>query len=104
MCRVCVFENVCFIIIIENHMKKDVSEVVILEPLNSKDYKVIDKTTGRQIGFMLRKADAKLGFDLHPNFSIPFGVIFPSSAKTLLEGYATFNRTYRIIQDSLSKS
>jgi|LakMenE01Jun11ns_1017448.scaffolds.fasta_scaffold6858024_1 hypothetical protein len=79
-------------------MSYSIEEVVVLEPLNTKDYKVIDKKTLKQIGFMLRKAKTEEGFDLHPNFRIPENIDFPDSAKTLLEGWAIFNRIYRKLQ------
>jgi hypothetical protein len=85
-------------------MKTDITEVVKLEAINTTDYKIIDKSTGKEVGFLLRKVDAKLGFELHPYFDIPDGVSFPNTATTLLEAFAIFNRTYRKFQSSSPKS
>jgi hypothetical protein len=75
-------------------MDRYYSEVVVLEVFNNTDYKVLDKNTRKEIGFMLRKADAKQGFDLHAYFNIPKHIEFPKNSKTLMEGWGIFNRIY----------
>ena len=75
-------------------MKRYSDEVVVLEAFNTSDYKVLEKSSRKEIGFMLRKANAIQGFDLHAFFEIPNDVKFPDSAKTIMEGWAIFNRTF----------
>lgn len=79
-------------------MSRFLDEVVVLESFNNTDYKVLDKNSRKEIGFMLRKANAKHGFDLHAYFNIPKNIEFPDSAKTLMEGWGIFNRIYSQIQ------
>jgi hypothetical protein len=75
-------------------MKDYFEEVIVLEAFNSKDYKVLDKSSKETIGFMLRRANAKEGFDLHAYFKLPKNTQLPETCKTLMEGWGIFNRIY----------
>lgn len=75
-------------------MSKYYNETIVLEAFNNTDYKVLDKITRKEIGFMLRKPNAQQGFDLYAYFNIPKHIEFPKSSKTLMEGWGIFNKIY----------
>ncbi len=71
-------------------------EMVILHRANEKrDFKILDKETKKEIGFMLETADG-LGFDLYPNFKVPQNYEFPKTARSSMEALAIFNKYYQL--------
>lgn len=71
-------------------------EMVILHRANEKrDFKILDKETKKEIGFILETADG-LGFDLYPNFKVPQNYEFPKTARNSMEALAIFNKYYQL--------
>lgn len=71
-------------------------EIVILHRANEKrDFKILDKETKKEIGFILETADG-LGFELYPNFKVPQNYEFPQTARSSMEALAIFNKYYQL--------
>jgi hypothetical protein len=71
-------------------------EMVILHRANEKrDFKILDKETKKEIGFILETADG-LGFELYPNFKVPQNYEFPQTARSSMEALAIFNKYYQL--------
>lgn len=74
-------------------MKK---ELVILERLpNSKDFKILDKITKKQVGLMLEAANGD-GYELYASFNVPDNYEFPKTSRTSQEGWVIFNLYYEL--------
>jgi hypothetical protein len=67
-------------------------EVIVLQPLNGKDFNLLDTATREVVGFMLKKADKNAGFELFPHFEVPED--FPQSASSIMVGWAIFTKYY----------
>jgi hypothetical protein len=73
---------------------KEYEEMVTikLECINGKDYNILDKVTGKRIGFALKHANKKTGYDLYPEFDVPEH--FPKTASSIYTAWATFINQY----------
>jgi hypothetical protein len=64
-----------------------------LECVNGKDYNILDKVSGKRIGFALKHANKKTGYDLYPEFDVSND--FPKTSSSIYTAWATFIRYYK---------